>query len=97
MIKDYELMVIFSPKLTVDQAKQANEKMLALLIENGGEIIKTDDWGKRFLAYPIEKVKEGHYFVNYFRFETTEIKTVKRLFNINEDILRTLIILRDTK
>lgn len=97
MIKDYEMMVIFSPKLTTDLAKAANDKVLAVITDNGGEFIKTDDWGKRILAYPINKMNEGHYFVDYFRFESTEIKTIKRLFSINEDIVRNMIIMRESK
>jgi small subunit ribosomal protein S6 len=97
MIKDYEMMVIFSPKLSSDLAKQANDKALALITDNGGELIKTDDWGKRILAYPINKLNEGYYFVNYFRFESTEIKTIKKQYSINEDIIRLVIIVRDGK
>ena len=97
MKKNYELMVIFSPKLNADSAKQANDKLLAVITDNGGEFIKTDDWGKRILAYPINKQTEGYYFVNYYRFESTEIKTIKRLFNINEDIIRFMVVLREEK
>jgi len=97
MTKDYELMVIYSPKLNPDLAKAANEKVLSIITDGGGEVIKVDDWGKRILAYPINKVSEGYYFVDYFRFESREIKTIKRLFNINEDIIRTMIVVKDEK
>ena len=97
MTKDYELMVIYSPKLTVDLAKQENEKLMKLFTDNAGEIIKTDEWGKRILAYPINKTNDGFYFVNYLRFESTEIKTIKRLMSINENIIRSMFILRDEK
>jgi len=90
-------MVIYSPKLNPDLAKAANEKVLSIITDGGGEVIKVDDWGKRILAYPINKVSEGYYFVDYFRFESREIKTIKRLFNINEDIIRTMIVVKDEK
>lgn len=90
-------MVIFSPKLSADPAKLANEKLMTLITDNGGEFIKTDDWGKRFLAYPINKVNEGWYFVNYLRFNSLEIKNIKRLMGINEDIIRYMVILKESK
>jgi small subunit ribosomal protein S6 len=95
--KDYELMVILSPKLSADAAAQENDKIMALITDSGGEIVKIDDWGKRTLAYPIEKNYEGYYFVNYYRFESLEIKNFKRQLNINENLIRYMIITRDEK
>ncbi len=97
MTKDYELMVILSPKLSADAAAQENDKIMALITDSGGEIVKIDDWGKRTLAYPIEKNYEGYYFVNYYRFESLEIKNFKRQLNINENLIRYMIITRDEK
>jgi small subunit ribosomal protein S6 len=88
MIKNYELMVILSPKLTADEATQLNDSILALLKDNGGEIIRTDPWGRRMLAYPIRKRQEGYYFVNYFKLESLSVKTVKKQLIINENIIR---------
>lgn len=95
MTKDYELMVILSPRLNADEANSLNESLLTLVRDNGGEIIKTDPWGKRMLAYPINKVQEAYYFVNYFKLDSLAIKALKRLFNINENVLRHMFIVRD--
>jgi small subunit ribosomal protein S6 len=81
-------MVILSPKLTADEATQLNDSILALLRDNGGEIIRTDPWGRRMLAYPIRKMQEGYYFVNYFKLESLSVKTVKKQLIINENIIR---------
>lgn len=97
MTKDYEMMVIISPKLTAEAAIAENSKLLASITETGGELIKIDEWGKRILAYPINKNNEGYYFVDYFRYESTDIKTIKRQFNINENIIRYMIIMREEK
>lgn len=88
MIKNYELMVIVSPKLSADDADKANQSLLSWVQENGGEVEKTDPWGKRTLAYPIEKMTEGYYYVNYIKLEATSVKVFKRLMNINENIVR---------
>lgn len=95
MIKNYELMVIVSPKLSADDAEKANQNLLDWVAENGGEIESTDPWGKRALAYPIDKVTEGYYFVNYFKLEATSVKVLSRLMNINEHIIRHMFVAKD--
>jgi small subunit ribosomal protein S6 len=97
MIKDYESMIILKPQLTNDEAVKENENAVSVIADNGGEIIKTDIWGKRQLAYPISKQHEGHYFINYFKMDSEKVKSVQRLYNINETILRVIIIDRDQK
>ena len=49
MVKNYELMVIISPKLSDEEAAALNESILNLAKEQNGEIVKTDLWGKRML------------------------------------------------
>jgi len=97
MIKDYESMIILKPQLSQDEAVAENEKAVSVLIESGGELIKTDAWGKRQLAYPINKQNEGYYFINYFKTEAERIKGIQKLFNINDSILRFIIIDRSKK
>jgi small subunit ribosomal protein S6 len=97
MIKDYESMIILKPQLTNDEAVKENENAVSVIADNGGELIKTDIWGKRQLAYPISKQHEGHYFINYFKMDSEKVKSVQRLYNINETILRVIIIDRDQK
>lgn len=94
MIKDYELMVMYTPKLNADEANAANEAVLNQLRDSGAEIIKTDPWGKRMLAYPIEKMQEAHYFVNYFKMDSLAVKALKKQFNINEAIMRHMFVAR---
>ncbi|MDD2228801.1 MAG: 30S ribosomal protein S6 [Candidatus Cloacimonetes bacterium] len=94
MTKDYELMVILSPSLNADEANSLNDTILAQIVENGGEIIKTDPWGKRMLAYPINKVQEAYYYVNYIKLDSQAIKPLKRLYNINESIMRHMFVAR---
>ncbi|GAB1468346.1 30S ribosomal protein S6 [Candidatus Cloacimonadota bacterium] len=94
MTKDYELMVILSPSLNADEANSLNDGILAQIVENGGEIIKTDPWGRRMLAYPINKVQEAYYYVNYIKLDSQAVKPLKRLYNINENIMRHMFVAR---
>lgn len=95
MEKNYELMVILSPKLSDEEAAALNESMLSLIKEHKGEIVKTDPWGKRILAYPINKHTEAHYFVNYLSMDATGVKSVKQQLNINEQVLRHMFIVKE--
>ncbi|MCB5249054.1 MAG: 30S ribosomal protein S6 [Candidatus Cloacimonadales bacterium] len=97
MIKDYELMMIFSPKLSAEKADAANEAALTILREAGAEIIKTDAWGKRMLAYPIDKHLEAYYYVNYMKMDSLAVKAIKQQFNINENVIRHMFVARDEK
>jgi len=97
MIKDYECMIILKPQLNQDEAVKQNENAVNIIIDNGGELIKTDNWGKRQLNYPINKQNEGYYFISYFRMESTNVKQIQRLYNINDNILRFIIVDRHQK
>jgi small subunit ribosomal protein S6 len=88
-------MVILSPKLSDDEANALNESILALVKEQGGEVIKTDPWGKRMLAYPINKNQEAYYYVNYLNLETSAVKGIKQQLGINEQVLRHMFIAKD--
>jgi small subunit ribosomal protein S6 len=94
MTKNYELMVILSPKLNEEEANQLNESILAIVKDLSGELIKTEPWGRRMLAYPINKLQEGYYFLNYLKMESLKVKTLKQQLGLNENIIRHMIIVR---
>jgi len=85
-------MVILSPKLNADDANNLNEGLLNLVVENGGEIIKTDPWGKRLLAYPIKKFVEGNYALLRFKLEPSYVLELRQKLEADESILRYLVI-----
>ncbi|HPY97009.1 MAG TPA: 30S ribosomal protein S6 [Candidatus Cloacimonadota bacterium] len=84
----YESMYIVAPVLSTDEVEKEQEKVLKVIDEFEGELIKTDVWGKKNLAYEINKYKEGHYFINYFIMDTQKIKELERHYRLNEDIIR---------
>lgn len=94
MTKNYELMVILSPKLNEEEANQLNDSILAIVKDLSGELIKTEPWGRRMLAYPINKLQEGYYFLNYLKMESLKVKTLKQQLGLNESIIRHMIIVR---
>ena len=68
-MRDYEVLYILRPDMTEEEYTAAVEKFNALIQANGGEVVKTDIWGKRKLAYEIEKLREGYYVLVTFKAE----------------------------
>ncbi|MBT3756678.1 MAG: 30S ribosomal protein S6 [Candidatus Cloacimonetes bacterium] len=88
MLNKYESMVVIAPTISEENAKKENESIKDFIKENGGEVIKTDEWGKKRLAYQINKFKEGYYFINYFTLDVTKVNELDRFYKLNEYVIR---------
>ena len=66
-MNNYELMVIFTPVLSDEEFKAAQKKYADLVTENGGEILHSNPWGLKSLAYPIAKKTTGLYWVMEYK------------------------------
>lgn len=90
MKRDYELVVLLHPDLEVDLEKPLT-KIRSLIADNGGEITKEDNWGKRKLAYRIK----GEDFAVYMYFEAQlpaqAVKKIQSVLNITDEALRYLL------
>jgi small subunit ribosomal protein S6 len=62
-MSNYELMVIFTPVLSEEEFKAAQKKYMDLVKDNGGEVVHSNAWGLKSLAYPIAKKTTGLYWV----------------------------------
>ncbi|MFO0415611.1 MAG: 30S ribosomal protein S6 [Bacteroidota bacterium] len=62
-MKSYEMMVIFTPVLSEEEFKAAQKRYTDLVTANGGEIVHSNPWGLKSLAYPIDKKTTGIYWV----------------------------------
>jgi len=89
----YELTYIIDTGLEETVRKELIEKFSGIIRQNGGEVEKVDEtWGKRRLAYPINDMLEGYYVMVTFQSEGDLPREVERNLEINESILRYLII-----
>ncbi len=89
----YELTYIIDTKLEETARKELIEKFSGLIQQNGGEVEKVDEtWGKRRLAYPINDMLEGYYVLVTFQGEGDLPREIERNLEINESVLRYLII-----
>lgn len=87
----YELVVIFKPSLTDETFPIEFEKVKDLITKYGGTIEKIDNWGRRRLAYEIDKINEGIYEIVVFSAEPSVPAEIERSMRINESVLRYLI------
>ena len=93
----YELMYVVNTVLNDDQIKDIVERVTAFIREHGADVVEVDEWGSRRLAYPIEKKRNGHYVVVYFRSAGDFIARLERALKINDDILRHMVLRYDAK
>ncbi len=90
MKKDYELVVLLHPDLEIDLEKPL-AKVRQILTDNGGEIVKEDNWGKRKLAYPINKEEFAIYVYMDVTIPTAGVKKIQSTLNITDEVLRYLL------
>ena len=88
MLGKYESMIILAPNLSAEEVDAEETKIVDLVGELGGELVKTDNWGKKQLAYEIMKFREGTYIINYFNLNTQKISLIERHYRLNEKIIR---------
>ena len=88
----YETLFIALPSLTEEQVDKLVEKVTSTIESQEGKIRKIDKWGKRVLAYPIKKLNEGIYVLIEFELEKSKVSEVDRRMNLDESILRHIIV-----
>jgi len=91
-MRKYELCVILKPNLNEEDAKAEFEKVQGLVTRFGGTVDKVDEWGKRRLAYEIDKINEGIYFFIIITAGTEAPAEIESRVRIMESVLRYLII-----
>ncbi len=90
----YETMMVLDAALEEEALKQTVEKFTALIAENG-TLGQVDEWGKRRLAYPIEKKNDGYYVLVQFESEPTFPAELDRIYKITDGVLRSLITVKE--
>jgi len=88
----YELMVILTPEIDERQVAPTLDKFLKVITNDGGSVDKVDIWGKRRLAYEIQKKNEGIYAVVNFTATSAATQELDRQLKLNEQIMRTKVL-----
>ena len=91
VMNSYETLFVVDASIAEEEVNATIEKFTALIAENG-TIDSVDEWGKRRLAYPINDKNDGYYVIVNFKSEGSFTAELERLFGINENILRSIVI-----
>lgn len=90
-MRHYELVFVLKPTLSEEEIKNKVQAIKDLIQQNQGEIYNEENWGRRNLAYPINKFNSGYYFLLNFKTENSNLpKVIEYNLRINEDVIRFL-------
>lgn len=92
-MRRYEMVVIITPDVAEGDVDDAVERLIKRPVEGGGgSLEEIDNWGRRKLAYPIEKHLEGNYVLTHLQLDPQKTTDLERSLQISEEVLRYLLI-----
>ncbi len=94
-MRQYELVVIVRPAADEEKLTGAIERIQTLVTSRGGEVTSVDMWGRRKLAYPIDRTFEGDYVLAKLSMEGSITRDLEAALAISEDVLRHLLVRLD--
>jgi small subunit ribosomal protein S6 len=94
-VRAYELIFIGDPDLEQEALDAVVERIQGVITANGGEIIKVESMGRRRLAYPIKRRREGHYMLIHARLDNAAIAELERSLRLADDVLRHMLVRLD--
>ncbi|RME41550.1 MAG: 30S ribosomal protein S6, partial [Caldilineae bacterium] len=95
-MRNYELMLIVRPSLDLEAAVETAKKVAEQAESLGGQVVDTKVWGRRKLAYPIEKLAEGTYILLNLAMPPAALKELDFNLKLNENLLRYLLVKDET-
>jgi len=93
-MRHYEIVFLVHP----DQSEQVPgmvERYTGLIKDSGGQVHRLEDWGRRHLAYPINKIHKAHYVLFNIETDGETLEELEELFRYNDAIIRSLVMRRD--
>ena len=93
-MKAYELLFFVDPSITDEVRAGVMKRIEVVITSNGGTVDEVDNWGKRKLAFPVNKLAEGDYTLINFHADTTQIAELNRVLRINDAVARHMIVCR---
>ena len=94
-MQQYETVIILTPLLSDEAAKEVIAKFSKLMTDNGAEIVHEDNWGLKKLAYPIQKKTTGYYHLTEFRAPGEFISKLELEYKRDERVMRFLTVALD--
>jgi small subunit ribosomal protein S6 len=96
-VRDYELGIVVSPEASEEQTKGILDRVTQVVQTNGGQVVKVHPWGRRRLAYPIDRHRDGLYFFLDLSLTPQTVLEVDRNLKVAEEVIRHLIVKRDPR
>ncbi len=90
-MRRYELMLVLRPDAPDERAAAVIDRTTRHVVASGGQIVKVAPWGRRRLAYPIDRHRDGSYHIVVFEAPAEAIAELERSLQITEDVLRYLV------
>ena len=90
-MRRYELMLVIRPDVADDKSQALVDRTTRGIVSAGGQIVKVAPWGRRRLAYPIDRHREGSYHIILFEAPSDSIVELEHTLLITEEVLRHLI------
>jgi small subunit ribosomal protein S6 len=94
-VRRYELMLVFRPDAPDERVSAIVDRTTRQITADGGQIVKVAPWGRRRLAYQIDRHREGSYHIVVFEAPPTAIVELERALLITEEVLRHLVVRQD--
>ena len=97
MSRDYELALIINPEVSEEEIRAILDRIEQIVATHGGQVVRVNQWGRRRLAYPIERQRDGFYiFIDMILTPETVIE-LERTLKVTETVLRHMMKKRDSK
>ena len=92
---NYEGVFILDPDIAADASKATVAQLQDLVTKNGGRVDGLQEWGKKRLAYKINKKQDGTYVIVNFQMDSQFTKKLEQAFRLNDNIMRYLLVNKD--
>jgi small subunit ribosomal protein S6 len=87
-MRDYELMVVLDPNLEESAIDALNARIQTLVTQRGGSVESVEPWGRRRLAYPIGRYRDGVYVLSRLKLPPNVAAELERQLNLTESVIR---------
>ena len=94
-MRKYENLLLLSPELSVEERGSIVQNLSDIIVREGGQVLKVDEWGLRELAYPVRKVMRGFYVRLEFALPNLAVQELERNIRITEGIFKFVTVLLD--
>jgi small subunit ribosomal protein S6 len=91
-VRDYELMVVLDPNLDETALEAMNTRIQSLVTQRGGTVENIDNWGRKRLAYPIGRFRDGVYILFRLKLPPTAAVEIERSLKLTESVMRHLLV-----